>query len=620
MADLAQQGRTGDSYLPAESSLPLRPLNVASWTVSVRKNSSGVTYLRPSLELGRYPRTLTECLDTRAKDAAERTFLAERDEAGEWRRIPYADLRTLARGIAQALLNLRLPAGRPIAILSGNGIEHALVALGAMYAGIPYAPISPAYSLVSSDFGRLRHIMDLLSPGLVFASDGEVYGRAIRELVPPETFLLVGSNPPAGRRAEMFSYFAAVSATDAVDRAHAAVGPDTVAKILFTSGSTGIPRGVITTHRMLTSNQEMLRAVFPFFAEQPPIICDWLPWHHTFGGSHNFGLVLYNAGTLYIDHGKPTPGDFAESLRNLREIAPTVYFNVPKGYELLLPHLAKDRAFREHFFSRLGMAFFAAAGLQQITWDEFDRLAVEAVGARIPMLTGLGATETAPFAMCARKENRRSGVVGLPVPGVELKLAPVNDKLEARVRGPNVTPGFWGSDDLTRAAFDEEGYYRMGDALMFIDPADPNRGFLFDGRLAEDFKLSSGTWVSVGPLRAKLILHGAPLVKDAVLAGRDRDEVTALIVPDPDEYARVEAEGRTRAAFEALLRDFLRRSTGSSSRIVRAIVLRDPPSLDAGEVTDKGTLNQAAVLKRRAHLVEQLYSNPYAPEVIVVGE
>jgi feruloyl-CoA synthase len=602
----------------AESSPPLRSLKVASWTVSVREMPGGTVYLRPDAELGDYPRTLTDCLEARSEDAPDRTFVSERDDAGAWRGMTYAQFRTRARSVAQALLNLKLVARRPIAILSGNDIEHALLAIGAMYAGIPYAPISPAYSLISSDFGRLRHILDLLSPGLVFASDGAVYDRAIQAVVPREALLVVRSNPPTGRSAELFSGFAAATETDAVDRAHAAVGPDATAKILFTSGSTGVPRGVLTTHRMLCSNQQMLRAVFPFFADEPPIVCDWLPWHHTFGGSHNFGLVLFNGGTLYIDRGKPMPGSFDESLRSLRDIAPTVYFNVPKGYELLLPHLASDREFREHFFSRLRMAFFAAAGLPQFIWDEFDRLAAETVGARIPMLTGLGATETAPLALCAEKANRRSGVVGLPVPGVELKLAPVNGKLEARVRGPNVTPGFLGDESLTRAAFDEEGYYRMGDAVAFIDPADPQQGFLFDGRLAEDFKLSTGTWVSVGPLRSRFILLGAPLVKDVVIAGRDRDEVTALIFPDPDEFARAEAAGSTRSTFEELLRDFARRSTGSSNRIVRAIVMREAPSLDAGEVTDKGSINQAAVLKRRAQLVEKLYDTPYAPEVILI--
>jgi feruloyl-CoA synthase len=604
--------------MPAESLFPLRSLDVASWTVTVRPTPDRGLYVRPDLELGAYPRTLTECLEAQADATPHQTFLAERDEQGGWRCITYAEFRKRARNVAQSLLDLKPATGRPISILSGNDIEHALLAMGAMYAGIPYAPVSPAYSLISSDFFRLRHILDLLSPALVFAGDGAVFERAMRALVPAETPLLVGKNAPPGRRAELFSRFASTPSTAAVDHAHAAVGPDSTAKILFTSGSTGVPRGVITTHRMLCSNQAMLRAVFPFLADERPVICDWLPWHHTFGGSHNFGLVLYNGGTLYIDRGKPMPGAFEESLRNLRAIAPAVYFNVPKGYELLLPHLARDARFREHFFSRLRMAFFAAAGLPQHVWDEFDRLAVETIGARIPMLTGLGATETAPLALCATKENRRSGVVGLPVPGVDLKLAPVNGKLEARVRGPNVTPGFLGDEALTRAAFDDEGYYRMGDALAMVDPSDPHRGFLFDGRLEEDFKLSTGTWVSVGPLRSALVLHGAPWVKDAVIAGSDHDEVTALIFPDLDQLVHLEASGRVRAVFEALLRDFERLSTGSSNRIVRAIVLQEAPSLDAGEVTDKGSINQSAVLKRRARLVEQLYTYPYSPDVIVV--
>ena len=311
------------------------------------------------------------------------------------------------------------------------------------------------------------------------------------------------------------------------------------------------------------------------------------------------------------------PGAFDESLRNLREIAPTVYFNVPKGYELLVQHLAAHDEFRAHFFSRLRMAFYAAAGLPQSVWDEFDRLSIEATGARVPMLTGLGSTETAPFAMCAGQSNRRAGVVGLPVAGVELRLAPVNHKLEARVRGPNVTPGFWGEPGLTRAAFDEEGYYRMGDALTFLDTENPGAGFLFDGRIAEDFKLSTGTWVSVGPMRTRFLMLGAPLVKDVVIAGHDRDEVTALIFPDSDEFARLEASARTSVAFEDLLHEFARESTGSSNRIARAIVLLEGPSLDGGEITDKGSLNQSAVLKRRARLVELLYADP-TPEGVIV--
>ena len=489
-----------------------------------------------------------------------------------------------------------------------------------MYCGIPYAPISPAYSTVSQDLGRLRHIFGLLSPAVIFATDGALFDRALHAVAPADAHLVVSENPPAWRPATLFGDLLATPDTSQVDEAQAATGPYTVAKILFTSGSTGVPKGVITTQLMLCSNQEMIRTVFPFLAEEPPVICDWMPWHHTFGGSHNIGLVLYNGGTMYLDRGKPMPGAFDESLRNLREVPQTVFFNVPKGFEMVVNSLEADDEFREHFCSRLRMAFFAAAGLPQHIWDAFDRLAIRTVGTRIPILTGLGSTETAPFAMCITDPAvARSGMVGLPVPGVELKLAPVNGKLEARVRGPNVTPGFLGEPARTRAAFDDEGYYQMGDALSFVDPADPRAGFLFDGRLAEDFKLSTGTWVSTGPLRSRFILHAAPWVRDVVIAGHDRDEVTALIFPDLEHYAQLEREGSARHVFEALLRDFASSSTGSSNRIVRAMLMRDPPSMEAGEVTDKGSLNQAAVLKHRAAMVEQLYLQP-VPEAVIVYE
>jgi feruloyl-CoA synthase len=594
------------------AAVPWRPLNMGTWSVSVEGTAGGCWYVRPREPLPSYAPILTERLDYWAEHAPDRVFLAERQQQPGWRTVSYAEFRARVRSAAQWLLDRKLPPDRPIAILSGNDFEHAILAFAAMYRGIPYAPISPAYSQVSSDLARLRHIFSRVNPTLVFAGNGAVFAHAIHGAVAPETLLVVRENPPGGRSAVSFAELLDTPATSAVDSAQAAAGPDSVAKILFTSGSTGVPKGVITTQRMLCSNQEMLRTVFRFLADEPPVICDWLPWHHTFGGSHNIGLVLYNGGSMYMDAGKPLAGAFAESLRNLREIAPTVYFNVPKGYELLVEHLAADSAFREHFFSRLQMAFYAAAGLPQHIWDEFDRLAVATVGGRIPMLTGLGSTETAPFAICASQYNRRAGVVGLPVPGVELKLAPVNGKLEACVRGPNVTPGFWREPELTRAAFDGEGYYRMGDALTFLDPENPEAGFLFDGRIAEDFKLSTGTWVSVGPLRTRFILHGAPWVKDVVIAGRDRDDVTALIFPDPDRPAG-------RAVFEKLLRDFARESTGSSNRIARAMVMREPPSLNAGEVTDKGSLNQAAVLKCRAALVEQLYMDPI-PEAVIVAE
>jgi feruloyl-CoA synthase len=594
-------------------------LDIASWTVAADETPDGRWYVRPNLGLGSYASTLTERLEYWAQRVPERIFLADRKGRSEWRRMGYGEFRNRARSVAQWLLDRKLERDRPIAILSGNDLEHAILAAGAMYCGIPYAPISPAYSLVSSDFQQLKHIFHKLSPQLVFAADGAAFAPALHAVIPPGAGLVVCDRAP-DRPAVLFDELTSTPARAAVDDAQASTGPDSVAKILFTSGSVGAPKGVITTQRMLCSNQEMLRTVFRFLVEEPPVICDWLPWHHTFGGSHNVGLVLYNGGTMFIDGGKPTPGAFGESLRNLREVAQTAYFNVPKGFELLVDHLARDDHFREHFFARLRMAFFAGAGLAQHVWDAFDRVAIQATGARIPMLTGLGATETAPFALCASQMNRRAGVVGLPVPGVELKLAPMNHKLEARVRGPNVTPGFWSEPELTGAAFDEEGYYRMGDAVSFVDPQEPGAGFLFDGRLAEDFKLSTGTWVSVGPLRARFIRHAAPWVKDIVIAGHNRDQVTALIFPDPDEYAKLEEAGRARDVFEDLLREFARESTGSSNRITRAMVLRDGPSLDGGEVTDKGSINQSAVLKRRAELVERLYVHPTSEGVIECGD
>ncbi|MFN7925382.1 MAG: feruloyl-CoA synthase [Bryobacteraceae bacterium] len=581
-----------------------RPVDIASWDVSIEQEASGAWRVSPVGKLGEYPVRVTDALDHWAAAEPERTFLAKRGGDGEWVRLTYADFRRRARNVAQWLIDTGLDAERPVAILSGNDLEHAVLGMGAMYAGIPYAPVSPAYSLVSTDFAKLRHVFSILNPGLVFAADAAQFGRAIEAVVPEAARVVAvrGNGIP-------FASLASAEATEAVDRATASVSAESVAKILFTSGSAGVPKGVINTHGMLCSNQEMLRTVFRFIREQPPVICDWLPWHHTFGGNHNFGLVLFNGGTLYIDGGRPMAGAFSETVRNLREIATTAYFNVPKGYEMLVEHLRADQALRRQFFSQISMTFYAAAGLSQHVWDALDELAVASCGYRIPMLTGLGATETAPFAICARKETARAGVVGLPVPGVELKLVPVEGKLEARVKGPNVTPGFWRQPELTSAAFDEDGYYKLGDALRFLDADDPRKGFVFDGRIAEDFKLSTGVWVSVGPLRARFLHHAAPWVRDVVFAGHDRDEVTALIFPGDEASA---------ATTQAVLRDFARQSTGSSTRIVRAIMIEEQPSIDAGEITDKGSINQRAVLTRRAELVERLYADPMPEGVISI--
>ena len=469
--------------------------------VSVARDARGHTLLRSAAALGAYPERITERLLKWAGEAPDRTFVARRDASGAWRRISYREALANARSIGQALLERGLCAERPLVILSENDLEHAMLALAALHVGVPFASVSPAYSLVSQDLGKLRYVLGLLTPGLVFVSDGARYAKAIAVL-PRDAELAVGAAP---RR----------EPTAQVEAAHAAIRPDAVAKFLLTSGSTGLPKAAIQTQRMLTSNLQMIVDCLPFLAEEPPVLVDWLPWNHVFGGNHNYGITLYNGGTLYIDDGKPTPQLIGETVRNLREIAPTVYFNVPRGFEELVPHLRREPALREHFFSRVKMLFFAGAGLAQPVWDALDELAVQTCGERILWVSGLGATETAPSVTFTRTDGVRSGMIGLPVPGVEVKLAPVGEKLEIRARGPNITPGYWRQPELTRAAFDEEGYYRLGDAVRWVDPADHARGLFFDGRIAEDFKLSSGTWVERGTAARPLHRRGR-----AVRAGR----------------------------------------------------------------------------------------------------
>ncbi len=595
---------------------PIRQIRLGQPDMVWHGGPGGVMYLRSPHPLGAYPPKMTDRLDHWAARVPDRTFLAQRSPEG-WRQLSYAEARTRGRGIGQALVDRGLSRDRPVTILSGNDIEHALLGIGCMYAGIPYSPISPAYSLVSSDFAKLRSIFKLLTPGLVFASNGVRYRRAIEAVLPADAELVVTDDPLPG--ATLFMDLVRTRAGPALDAAHVQVGPDTIFKILFTSGSTGMPKGVINTHRMWCSNQEMARWYFAFVDEEPPVVVDWLPWNHTFGGNADVGFVLYNGGTFYIDGGRPAPGLFDETVRNLREVAPTVYWTVPKGFESLAHHLRRDTGLRKKFFSRLKLMYYAGAGLSQHVWDELEELSIETCGERILMLTGLGSTETAPHALFADKDASRAGFVGLPAPGVELKLVPADGKFEARLRGPNITPGYWRQDDLTRAAFDEEGFYRLGDALRFVDENNPRRGFIFDGRIAEDFKLSTGTWVSVGPLRARFLSHFAPFAQDVVIAGHDRDYVSALIFPDVNACRQLGSAEAVRSVFEDRLVRFAVTSTGSSNRIVNAILLEDPPSIDAHEVTDKGSLNQRAVLNNRAAVVEELYAEQRPARVIAIN-
>ncbi len=616
----------------AQTRPPLRAVRLGPADVVVERGSDGVILMRSPHPLAPYPEKLTARLAHWAKAAPERVFLAQRDRAGTWRTLTYAAALAAVRAIAAALLQRDLSPERPIAILSGNDIEHALLGLAAMHVGIPYAPISVPYSLMSQDFGKLKTILGILTPGLVFAAEGTAFARAIAATVPRDAEIVVTANPPTGRRATLFGELSAVRPTPAVEAAHARIGADTVAKILFTSGSTGRPKGVINTQLMLCANQAMIRAGLAFVADEPPVIVDWLPWNHTYGSNHNFGLVLDNGGSLYIDEGKPMPGAIEATVRNLRDVAPTIYFNVPKGFEMLLPYLEADQALRKTFFSRLKVMFYAGAGLSQHVLDALQRLAVRTMGERVIFLSSLGSTETAPAALACSWESERTGNIGLPLPGVELKLVPREGKLEARLKGANITPGYWRAPALTAEAFDEEGFYRLGDALKFEDPTDPAKGLLFDGRLAEDFKLATGTWVSVGPLRAAFIAHCAPLVRDVVLAGPDRDEIAALVIPDLDACrkltpdlapdtpaARLLTDRRVVAAFARFLEALAEPGRGTSARIRRAILLAEPPSLDVGEMTDKGSINQRAVLAHRAALVEQLYADPPPENVIVAG-
>ncbi len=570
--------------------------------------------------LGAAPRRWTDRLVEGAAAHPERTLVARRGADGDWIRIGYADMLRRVRRIGQALLDRGLSAERPLAILSGNDLEHYQLALGAAYAGIPFAPISPAYALVATDYGKLRDLVGQLTPGAIYVADGGQFAPALDAVLPPDAELIVGGGDYAGRCATRFGSLLDTPMRD-VDTANAAVGPDTILKFLFTSGSTKKPKAVVTTHGMLVANQQMLLQTFAFLAEEPPVLVDWLPWNHCFGGSHNVGIALYNGGTLYLDDGKPTPREFGQTLDNLRAIAPTVYFNVPKGFEMLTEALERDAGLRATFFSRVKMFYCAGAGLSQAAWDRLDAVVRAHCGESIRIMTGLGMTETSPSCTFGTGGVVRAGYVSVPAPGCRVKLVPVGDKFEARFAGPHVMPGYWRAPDLTAEAFDEDGYYRTGDALRFYDPARPALGFVFDGRIAEDFKLSTGTFVSVGPLRARVMSQGAPYVMDAVVTGLNRETVGLLVFPRMEhcraladlpadaDAVEVLASPPVRAMFARLLDALNAGASGSSMRIERLLPLADAPAIDHRELTDKGAINQAAGLARRAARVDDLYAD-----------
>jgi len=602
-----------------EASAPrYRQVSIGRAAVEVTEQQ-GALHMRSLEPLDEYPPRLLDRLVHWAQVRPEQTFIAARQADGEWRRISYAQMLDSVRSIAQSLLSYGLSADKPLVLLSGNDIEHLQLAFGALYAGIPYCPVSPAYSLLSQDFAKLRHVCDLLQPGLVFVSDAEPFQRAIDTVLPVETPLITVRGQVTGRRQVSFASLLEQRGSAEAEAAFASTGPDSIAKFLFTSGSTKLPKAVITTQRMLCANQQMLLQTFPVFGEEPPVLVDWLPWNHTFGGSHNVGIVLYNGGSFYLDDGKPTAQGFAQTLRNLKDVSPTAYLTVPKGWEELASALEQDPELREVFFKRISLFFFAAAGLSQSVWDRLDRVAEQHCGERIRMMAGLGMTEASPSCTFTTGPLSMAGYVGLPAPACEVRLVPVDGKLEARFRGPHIMPGYWRSPQQTLEAFDAQGFYCSGDALKLADPREPQLGLMFDGRIAEDFKLSSGVFVSVGPLRSRAVLEGSPYVQDLVITAPDRECLGALVfarmfecrklsglAPDASD-AEVLASAPVREWFADWLQRLNRVATGNASRLEWIALLDKPASIDRGEITDKGSINQRAVLQWRAEQVEALY-------------
>lgn len=614
------------------SKVKFREMKFGVTRINLREQADGTRYVKAELALDPYPKRMTDRLLHWAQETPNRTLFARRRKNadasfGDWQHISYAQALDSARHIAQGLIDRGLSAERPVLILSENDLEHAILALACLVAGVPYCPASPAYSTISQDFDKLRHIVNTLTPGLVFAADAKRYGKAIHSTLAADVQVVLHQGELQDRPSTPFSQLLATSITPAVDAAMQASGPDTIVKFLFTSGSTKMPKAVINTQRMWCANQQQIRQSMPVLQEQPPVLIDWLPWNHTFGGNHNVGLVIYNGGTLYIDDGKPTPALIQETLRNLREIAPTVYFNVPTGFEAIAQAMKTDAALRKNLLSRVKMFFYAGAAMAQPIWDSLFASAEQEVGERIAITTGLGMTESGPFALFVTNPHVKTADLGVPTVGMEIKLVHNGEKTEIRYKGPNITPGYWRAPEETHAHFDEEGFFCTGDAVQWIDPQDIHQGLRFDGRIAEDFKLATGTFVSVGPLRAKIIAAGAPYIQDAVITGLNRNEVGALIFPTPAvralsgldgqaSLAEVLASAPVQAHFQGVLNQLAANSSGSASRVARAVLLSEPPAIDKSEVTDKGSINQRAVLKHRDALVQALHDGQ-APHTLL---
>ena len=599
-----------------------RPLRFGVTRVTLKDGVPGTHYLKADQELQAYPDRLTDRLQHWAQIKPKQTLFARRikladGNLGDWRHVTYAEAWSTARNIAQGLINRGLNAERPVVILSENSLEHALLALGCMVAGVPFVPTSPPYSLISQDYDKLKHVLRTVTPGLVFASDAR-YAKAIAATVSNDMEVVMNEGGVEGKQVTTFESLCSTPATAQVDAAITATGPDTIVKFLFTSGSTKLPKAVINTQRLWCANQQQMAQSMPILAEAPLVLVDWLPWNHTFGGNHNFGMVVFHGGTMYIDDGKPTPALMHETLRNLREIAPTVYFNVPTGFEAIANAMKTDDLLRKTLLSRVQMFFYAGAALAQPIWDSLYQSQEREIGERIVMGTGLGMTESGPFGIFVTNPYVNAGDLGVPTPGLELKLVDMGGKTEVRYRGPNITPGYWRNAEETQGAFDDEGFFCTGDAVKWIDETDVHLGLKFDGRIAEDFKLATGTFVSVGPLRGKIIAAGAPYIQDVVLTGINLKEVGAMVFPTPAvralsgmpadaPLADVLGSAPVLAHFQNIINELAKTATGSANRIARMCLLSEPPTIDKGEITDKGSINQRAVLSHRADTVAALH-------------
>ncbi|WP_180899981.1 feruloyl-CoA synthase [Martelella soudanensis] len=608
----------------------IRPVRVWEPRIRTEERADGSRLIWQEEELGPYPVRLADRILHWAEAAPERVWMAERGADGAWREITFGQLRDLMRRVGTFLLDHALSAERPLMILSENSLEHAVIALSAQYIGVPSAAVAPAYSLIAEGRSKLRDIVGEVTPGAVFARDAARFAPAIADVIDTGVPLILAGGAVPGRAHHDWESVIETEPSEAADAAFRATGPDTIAKFLFTSGTTGKPKAVIQTQRMMCANMAQVLDCYRFLGDAPPVLVDWAPWNHVASGNKVFNIALYNGGTYYIDAGKPTPTGMAETIRNLREISPSWYFNVPAGYEVLCEAMERDAVLRDNFFRNLRMIMYAGAGMASHTWHHLNVLSERSTGACTLMGSGLGSTETGPFAMFCTEPQDEPGNCGVPARGVTMKLVPVGGKMEVRFKGPNVTPGYWRRPDLTAAAFDDEGFYNMGDALRPAVPEEPARGFLFDGRTAENFKLQTGTWVAVGAMRTRLVDAMDGLVRDAVIAGEGEFELGALLLPFRPAIERL-VEGGAGMSDEALyahpavlerlgdlLTDFAAHATGSSNRIARAMLMTGPLRMSRGEVTDKGSVNQRAVLANRADLVAALYAG--GPQVIVAGK